>query len=145
MKDEENESKVGFHPSSFRLHPFIHPSSFQINSVEQRINARCLLFNSVADEVKRGSMPQIQRKAKLLAHVRRRMLQSPQGLVVFRFVSFNRDIDTGIAQVVRHADISDGHRHQSWIFEFVTHDLRNLFTQGVSDALWPVHNSKDEG
>src|SRR5947199_242320 len=52
------------------------------------IDAPSFFFDCVAHEVKRGSMPQIEREAKLPAHVRRGVTQRAQGQVVFPLVPF---------------------------------------------------------
>src|SRR6266568_324342 len=121
-----------------------HPSSF-LYSFQQRIDATRFLFHRVAHEVKRGSMPQIERKAKLLAHVRRRVTKRYQSLFVFLLVAFDGHVNAGIAQVVRDANFSNRHQRQARVFEFVTNNLRNFFTQSLRNALWPMHDCKDEG
>lgn len=139
MKGENGLPVFNFHPLSFIPHPF------RTNSLQQRINARGLLFGRIADEVKRGSMPQIQRKAKLLAHIRSGMLQRPQRRIMFFLVAFDGHVNAGVAQVIGDAHFGHGYHRQSRILEFVTDDLRDLFTQSFSNALWPMHNCKDKG
>ena len=79
-------------------------------------------------------MPQIQRKAKLLAHVWRRMVKRLQRFVVFLFIAGNGDVNARVAQVVGNSNFRDGHGRQSGIFEFVPDDLSDLFKQRFSDA-----------
>src|ERR1041384_3793423 len=134
MKDEASLCPTSsFHPSSFILHPF------RTYSFQQRIDARGVFFNSVPYEVKRGSMPQIQRKAKLLAHVRGGVLQRPQRFVVFLFVAGDGNVHARVAQVIRDANFRDRHRGQSRGFQFVTDDLRDFFAQGLRDAFGTMH------
>src|SRR4029077_17885019 len=88
---------------------------------------------------KRGSMPQIQRKAKLLAYIGRGMTEGAQRLVMFLLVALHRHIDAGVAQVIRDPNFRNSHHCQSRIFEFVTNNLRNFFAQGFGDALATMH------
>src|SRR5207248_5960993 len=108
-------------------------------SFQKRIDALGFLFNGVPYEVKRGSMPQIQRKAKLLSHIWCSMVKRLQRFVVFRFIAGNGDVNAGVAQVVCNANFRDGHGSQSRIFKFVPDNLSDLFKQRFSDAFWPVH------
>src|SRR5215831_17523698 len=124
-------SPGSFHPSSFILHPF--------NSFQQHIDATGFFLDGVPHEVKRGSMAQIEGKAKLLPYIGRRVLERPQSLKVLMLVTFNGDINAGIPQIVSDAHFSDRDRRQAWVFELVTNDLRNLFTQSFSDALRAMH------
>lgn len=143
----KNESKhVTFHPSSFRLHPLV--SSFILSVLDlfqQRIDALGLFFDRVTHKVKRGSMPQIERKAKLLAHVGRGVTQREHGYFVFMLIALHRDENTGVAQIVGDSHIGYGDHRQTRIFQFVTHDLRNLFAQSIGNALRAMHSCKDEG
>jgi hypothetical protein len=116
---------------SFTLYPF--------NSFQQRIYVTGFFLDGVPYEVKRGSMPQIQGKAKLLPYIGGCALERPQSLKVLLLVTFDRDIDAGIPQIISDPHLSDGHRRQAGVFEFVTNDLRNLFAQGFSDALRAMH------
>src|SRR5882672_7092110 len=55
-------------PALFRV---LYPFRTVLDLFEERIDALCLLFDRIADKVKRRSMPQIERKAQLLAYIRR--------------------------------------------------------------------------
>src|ERR1043166_6776198 len=85
-------------------------------------------------------MPQIERKAKLLAHVRRGVPQSSQCRFVLLLVTFNSHINAGIAEVIGDANFSNGNHCQSRILQLVANNLRNLFSQRFSDALRTMHN-----
>jgi len=137
MKSESELIAFNVHPSAFIRSIILYP--FRSNSFEQRIDARSPFFHGIAHEVKRGSMPQIQRKAKLLAHVGRGMAKSEQRLFVFLFVALDGHVNARIAQVVSDANFRDGDQGQSRIFKFEADNLRDLFTQGFGDTLWPVH------
>src|SRR5258706_5747941 len=60
------------------------------NLAQDRVDSFRLLFDAVTNKVKRRSMPQIQRNAKLLADVRRGVLQRSQGLFVLLLVASDR-------------------------------------------------------
>jgi len=137
MKSESESIAFNVHPSAFILSIILHP--FRSNSFQQRIDARGSFFHGIAHEVKRGSMPQIQRKAKLLAHVWRSMAESEQRLFVFLFVALDGYVNARIAQVVSDTNFRDGDQDQSRILKFEADNLRNLFAQGFGDTLWPMH------
>src|SRR6185369_8215389 len=94
----------------------------------------------VADEVKRGSMAQIERKSKLLPYIRRRVTQGQQRLLMLLLVALNRDVNAGIAQVVGDANLSHGNHRQSRVFELVTNNLGNFFAQRFRNALRAMHS-----
>src|SRR5690349_19900763 len=102
MKSESELIAFSVHPSAFIRAIILHP--FRSNSFQQCIDARGPFFHGIAHEVKRGSMPQIQRKAKLLAHVRRSMAKSEQSLCVFLFIALDGYVNARIAQVVSDAN-----------------------------------------
>src|SRR5260370_27391268 len=107
---------------------------------QQHVNAVGLLFDDVPHEVKRGSMPQIEREAKLLAYIRRGVTQRAQGLIVLALVALHGDVNAGVAQIIGNADFSYCDHRQSRIFEFVTDDLLDLFAQSIGDSLNAMHN-----
>jgi hypothetical protein len=124
----------------------LHPSSLiPFNFFQQRIHALRLLFNRVAHEMKHGSMPQVKREAKLLAYVRRCMSQRAQRDLVFVLVTGNGYVNTGVPQIVSDSDFSYRDHRQARVSQFVTNNLRNLFSQRFRDALRAMHNCKDEG
>src|SRR5204863_1146221 len=86
-----------------------------------------------------------QCKAELLPHVRRGMLQCAQGRLVFLLVARHRDVNAGVTEVVSHANFRHRDQGQARVFQFVTHDLRNLFTQSFSNTLWTMHKSEIRG
>src|SRR5438128_93962 len=93
--------------------PFtIYYLPFLPNLFQQRIDALSFFFDRVADEVKRGSMPQIEREAKLPPHVRRRVTQRAQSQLVFPLVSLDGDVDAGITQIVCDSHLSHGDHRQ---------------------------------
>src|SRR6185503_11511698 len=106
---------------------------------QQRIDPRGLLFDRVAHKVKRGSMPQIKRKAKLLAHVRSRMTQRQHGLLVLLFVAFDGHVNAGVAQIRGDPNFGDGDHAEARILHFVTDNLRDLFPQTLSNTLRTMH------
>ena len=136
MKEALALDFIYFHPSSLILCPF--SNGFDI--FQQRVDALGFLFDRVADEVKRRSMPQIQRKAQLLAHVGCGVSQRPQGDQVLFFVSLHGHVDTGVTEIVCYADFGHRDQRQSRILQFVTHDLRDLFAQRFGNSLWPMHD-----
>ena len=69
MKGAQALDLIYSRPSSLILCPF--SNGFDI--FQQRVYALRFLFDRVAYEVKRRSMPQIQRKTKLLAYIGRRV------------------------------------------------------------------------
>jgi hypothetical protein len=122
------------HPSSRVLNPF------SSDLFQQRIDAFGLFFDGVPHEVKRGSMPQIEREAKLLAYIRRGVTQGAQSLIVLPLVALHSHVNAGVAQIIGNAHLGYCHHRQSRIFKFVTDDLRDLFAQGIGDALNAMHN-----
>src|SRR5882762_328961 len=88
-------------------------------------------------------MPQIQRKAKLLADIGCGLPERAEGLVVFLLVALDRHIDAGVAQVIRDSNFRNSYHCQSRIFEFVTNNLRNFFAQGFGDALGTMHKQAE--
>src|ERR1051326_6718669 len=129
--------KLGNHHSLFT----IDHSPFLSNLFQQRIDPLSLFFEGVAHEVKRGSMPQIERETKLPPHIRRRMAQGSQSQLVFALVPGYGDINRRVTEIVGHAHFSNGHYCQPRVLKFVTHNLRNLFPQRLSNALRPVHTT----
>jgi hypothetical protein len=89
-------------------------------------------------------MPQVQRKAQLLPDIWSGVLQCSQGPLVLFLVARNRDIHAGVAEIVSHANFGHGDQGQTRVFQFVTHDLRNLFTQSFGYALWAMHDKSLE-
>src|SRR5262245_24421325 len=83
---------------------------------EQRVDSRRFLFYGVPHEVKRGSMPQIQRKAKLLAYIRRGVLQGPQSFLVLLLVTLDGEVTSGIAKVICHPNFGNPIMPQSRVF-----------------------------
>src|SRR5712692_1253437 len=75
------------------------------NLSQQRIDAGGLLLDRVAYEVKRGSMAQIEREAKLLADVRRRAAQRDEGQLVFMLIAGHCDKHTGVTQIVGNSHV----------------------------------------
>jgi hypothetical protein len=138
MTEERALDLMYFHPSSLILYPF--SNGFDI--FQQRVDALGLLFDRVAHEVKRRSMPQIQRKSKLLAYIGRRVTQRAQGCQMLLFVALHGDIDAGIPEIVGHPHFGHGYQCQARVFEFITHNLRNLFAQGLGDALRAMHDKR---
>ena len=139
MKDENESELIAFsvHPSAFLRSIILRP--FRSNSFQQCIDARGPFFHGIAHEVKRGSMPQIQRKAKLLAHVGRGMSKSEESLFVLLLVALDGHVNACVAQVVRDANFGDRDHRQPRILKFVTDNLRDLFAQSFRDTLWPMH------
>src|SRR5260370_42272696 len=90
-------------------------------------------------------MPQIERKAKLLADIRRRVTERAQGHVVFLLVTLHGDVNAGVPEIVRNSDFGNSNQRQAWILEFVTYDLHDFFAQRFGNALRAMHNCKDEG
>src|SRR5688572_13035031 len=99
---------------------------FQFNLSKQLIDSVALLFDAIAYEVKLGRARQIQREAKLLANVRRRMFQSIQRLLVFGFITGHCDVNARGALVGGEANVSYGYRCHPRVIEFVANDLSNL-------------------
>src|SRR5437016_8089401 len=60
---------------------------------------------------------------------------------MFPFVALHGNVNTRVAQIVRNSHVGYGHHRQSWVFQFVTHNLRNLFAQRFSDALSAMHKN----
>ena len=69
------------------------------------------------------------------------MFQSLQCLLVFAFVTLHGDVNTGVPQVVRHANFSHSDHRQARIFKFESDNLRDLFTQCLRDSFGPVHTT----
>src|SRR6266567_4246765 len=80
---------------------------------KQRIDAPSFFFDCVAYEVKRGSMSQIEREAKLPPHVRRGVTQRAQSQEVLPLVPLNGHVDAGITQVVCDSYLCHGDHRQS--------------------------------
>ena|SRR5436309_437395 len=121
----------------------LHPSSFILSVLDlsqQRIGPLGLLFDRVAHEVKRGSMAQIEREAKLLADIRRGAAQRDEGQLVFMLIASHRDKDAGVTQIVGDSHVGYGDHSQTRVFQLVTDNLRDLFTQGIGDALRAMHD-----
>src|SRR5215471_779944 len=55
------------------------------------------------------------------------------------FVALHGDVNAGIAEVIGDPNFRHSHHSQTRIFEFESNNLRDLFTQGLRDALCPVH------
>ena len=135
MKDE---SERATHLVLFIL----HPSSFILSVLkllQKRIDPLGLLLDRVAHEVKRGSMPQIEREAKLLPYVRRRVTQRSQSLIVFPLVALDGHVNAGVTQIISNSHLGHCDHRQSRVFQFVADDLRDLFAQGIRDALNAMH------
>jgi hypothetical protein len=69
------------------------------------------------------------------------MFQSLQSLLMLVFVALYGDVNTGVAQVICHANFGDSDHRQARIFKFESDNLRDLFPQCLSDAFCPMHNS----
>src|ERR1051326_1346612 len=69
------------------------------------------------------------------------MFQSLQSLLMLVFVALYGDVNTGVAQVIGHANFGDSDHRQARIFKFESDNLRDLFPQCISDAFCPMHNS----
>src|SRR5262249_26114662 len=67
------------------------------------------------------------------------MLQGLQRLLMLAFITLHGDVNTGIAQVIGDPNFSHSHHSQARIFEFETHNLRDLFTQCLRNSFRPVH------
>src|SRR5712671_3239949 len=121
MKDEAALGHlIHFHSSSVILNPFTN--GFHL--LEQGTDAFRLLFHCIAYKVKRGSVPQVQRKAELFPDIRRRVLQRAQGTNVFLLIARDRNINAGVAQVIGDANFRHRDQSQARVLQLVTHDLR---------------------
>jgi len=69
------------------------------------------------------------------------MLQGLKRLLMLTLVTMHGDVNTGIAQVIGDPNFGHSHHSQTRIFEFESNNLRDLFTQCLSDAFCPMHNS----
>jgi hypothetical protein len=124
----------------------LHPSSFILSYLlQQIIDALRLFFAPVAHKVKLWSVPQIQGKTQLAANVWSRVSQGAQRQFMLALVALHSYVDSRVAQVFRNPHFGDRDRRHAWIIEFVTDNLRNLFTEKFGNSLRPTHKSKDEG
>lgn len=104
------------------------------------IDSLALFFNAIAHEMKLGRAGQIQRKTELLANIRRRVFQRREHFLVLFFVTGNRDVNTGRAFVAGKANIRHRYHCQTRIFELITDDLTDLFSQSIGVSFRPAHN-----
>src|SRR6185503_12882622 len=112
------------------------PLSF--NLFEQLIDSLALFLNAIAHEMKLGRAGQIQRKTELLANIRRRVSQRREHFLVLFFITGNGHVNASCSFVLREPNVR--HRHQTRIFEFITDDLTDLFSQSIRVSLRPPHN-----
>jgi len=59
-------------------------------------------------------------------------------------IALHGHIDAGIAKIVGHPHFGHCYQCQPRVFEFITNNLRNLFFQGLGDALRAMHNQRSE-
>ena len=139
MKDEKSQGLFSpFHPSALILHPFFFP--FLFNLPQQLVDAGTLFFDAVPEEMNLGCAGQVERETQLFTNVRGGATKRVKRQPVLLFVAGNRDENTGVPQIVRHANVGHGYHRQPRVFQLVPNNLGNLLTKNVSNSLWATHN-----
>src|ERR1043165_6184561 len=101
MKDEgvPTGALPFLHPSSLILHPFFFGSVSPVllDLREQLVNARRRLLDGVADEMKFGSVLEVEQDTQLPADVRRGVLERLQGRNLLAFSPFGGHVDARVS------------------------------------------------